>query len=238
LRLQGGLMILALGLASWAPAAPSAAPTPLAPAAPVVVQNTGVVAVPVLTALKLTLKDGQSAKLWLRSYDDLCLDAVNARGLVVKVPWREVQSLKADGMSADAALMQQYIHPDEPVEVSSLIGYRDPDAAFNAALWPGVALHGWGHRAGGDPDTFYNLAGGEFFSLVLMGFGLPEALGPDPNNETKSTSQAVSIAGGLIFVGTWVSDLWGASAAARQFNEKNGLALAPRGNGVELALRF
>lgn len=232
--------LLALALPACLGAQPSAAPTPLAPAAPVVVQNTGVVAVPVLTALRLTLKDGQSAKLWLRSYDDLSLDAVNARGLVIKVPWREVASVKSEGLNADVALMQQYVHPDEAAEVSTLIGYRDPDAAFSAALWPGVALHGWGHRQGGDPDTFYNLAGGEFFSLVLLGFGLPEALGPDVKNENKNTSQAVSAAGGLIFVSTWLCDLWGASGAARSFNEKNGLALLlqQRNDGLALALHF
>ena len=112
----------------------------------------------------------------------------------------------------------------------------DPDAAFKAAFWPGILLHGAGYREAGDTDTFVNLAGGEIFSAVLLGFGLAEALGPDIKDESKATSQSIAAAGGVIFVGTWLWDIAGASGAARKFNEKNGLSLSPKGDGAQVAL--
>jgi hypothetical protein len=71
--------------------------------------------------------------------------------------------------------------------------------------------------------------------VVLLAFGLSEALGPDVKDETKITSQSIAAAGGVIFLGTWLWDLAGAQAAARRYNTKLGLSLAPDA-GVRLAL--
>ncbi len=113
---------------------------------------------------------------------------------------------------------------------------RDPKAAFAAALWPGFFLHGWGHHVAGDQETFLNLAGGELFGVIMLTFGLSEALGPDIKGESKATSQSIAIAGGAIFATTWLWDLTRAGAAATRFNRENHLSLAPREGGAQVAL--
>jgi hypothetical protein len=116
---------------------------------------------------------------------------------------------------------------------------KSPSGALHAALWPGFIIHGAGYRAAGDDDAFLNLAGGEIFSVVLLGFGMNEAFGPGIPGETKITSQSIAVAGGVIFLGTWAWDLIGAGDAAREFNQKNGLTLrpglSPKG-GAQLAM--
>lgn len=114
---------------------------------------------------------------------------------------------------------------------------RDPGAAFKAALWPGVLLHGWGHHVAGDQETFLNLAGGELFGVIMLGFGLSEALGPDIKGESKATSQSIAIGGGVIFGVTWLWDVAGASSAAKRFNKEHNLSLLPLDGGAQLALR-
>lgn len=139
-------------------------------------------------------------------------------------------------VTAPAALLAQTPTPVATDTVAVLHKpAADPDAAFRAAFWPGILIHGWGYRTAGDSDTYVNLAGGEIFSAVLLGFGLAEALGPDIKDESKSTSQSIAAAGGVIFVATWLWDIAGASGAARKFNEKNGLSLLPRNGGAQLA---
>ncbi len=120
---------------------------------------------------------------------------------------------------------------------------KSPSGAFHAALWPGFIIHGAGYRAAGDDDAFLNLAGGEIFSVVLLGFGMNEAFGPGIPGETKITSQSIAVGGGIIFLGTWAWDLIGASGAARDFNQKNGLSLLPAftpqgGAQLAMALQF
>lgn len=123
----------------------------------------------------------------------------------------------------------------EPAAGAIQMSPKDPKAAFKAALWPDLLLHGWGHHVAGDQDTFLNLAGGELFGLVMLGFGLAEALGPDIKGESKATSQAIAMAGGAIFATTWIWDLVDAGAAARRFNQEHDLGLAPLDGGARLA---
>lgn len=113
---------------------------------------------------------------------------------------------------------------------------RSSHDAFVASLWPGVFLHGWGHHVAGDQDTFLNLAGGELFGVIMMGFGLSEALGPDIKDESKSTSQSIAIGGAAVFGVTWLWDVADAGAAAKRFNKEHNLSLAPLNGGAQLAL--
>jgi hypothetical protein len=183
----------------------------------------------------VTLKDGQAMTGLLKTYDELLLVVANARGKIFSLPWAEVASVSALSPSPDAALMQQYLRPG-PAEVVTLMAPKSPQEAWRRALWPGVLVHGAGYRAAGDNETFLNLAGGEIFSAVLLGFGLAEALGPGIPGETKITSESIAVGGGVIFLATWVWDLCGAPSAARDFNAKNDLALLPVQGGAELAL--
>ncbi len=189
-------------------------------------------------ALKLTvtLKDGQSMQGTLTKYDELTLDVANAQGTAFSIPWREVRSVTATEPSPDLGLMQQYIRP-EPMEVGSLISAKDPGRCVKAALWPGILIHGSGYRAAGDSETFLSLAGGELFSTVLIGFGLVQ-YGSDSESESKATSLSIAGAGGAIFALTWAWDIFGAASAARSFNTRNHLVLAPLGDGAQAALAF
>jgi hypothetical protein len=226
MRLAAVCLVLSLPLAlSGAPAAPDApqAPASGAPAAAPV-------------ELSLTLKDGQSTTCSLQTYDEISLVVSNAQGRSFSIPWGEVRAVSAIGSGPDAALMQQYLRPGD-TEVETLIAARSPEKAFKTALWPGVLIHGAGYRAAGDNEAFLNLAGGEIFSAVLLTFGLNEALGPGIPGQTKITSQSIAVGGGVIFLATWAWDLLGASAAARDFNAANHLALGG-GDGSQLALAY
>jgi hypothetical protein len=120
--------------------------------------------------------------------------------------------------------------------MSIKVSAKDPKDALRAAFWPGVLLHGWGHREAGDQDSFLNLAGGELFSVAMLSFGLAEALGPDIKDESKATSQAIAAAGAVVFGATWAWDILGAQAAARRYNARLSLGLAPQNGGARLAL--
>ena len=113
---------------------------------------------------------------------------------------------------------------------------RVPHDAFVASLWPGILLHGWGHHVAGDQETFLNLAGGELFGVIMLGFGASEALGPDIKDESKATSQSIAIAGAAIFGVTWLWDVVDAGAAAKRFNKEHNLSLLPLEGGAQLAL--
>jgi hypothetical protein len=147
---------------------------------------------------------------------------------VIAVP----QAVTGTAPAAPAAPVIQ----TETAPASIKLTAKDPREALKAAIWPGLLLHGWGHRAAGDQDTFLNLAGGELFSVVMLGFGLAEALGPDIKDETKSTSQSVAAAGAVFFAATWIWDLAGAQAAARRYNARLSLGLAPQDGAPQLAL--
>jgi hypothetical protein len=80
------------------------------------------------------------------------------------------------------------------------------------------------------------MAGGELFGVIMLGFGLSEALGPDIKGESKATSQSIAIGGGVIFGVTWLWDVVGAGAAATRFNKEHNLSLLPLDGGAQLAL--
>lgn len=206
----------------------TALPTPAPPSA-------GSGQAPIL--LQVRLKDGQSAELKLLHYDSVFLSAVNAKGTKFDLPWNEVASLSSADAGPDLALMQGHLTP-EASPVGSQIALRQPGTAFTQALWPGFLLHGAGHRYAGDQDTFFSLAGGELFGLVVGGFGLSELLGPEKTGESKDTALALASAGGIIFGLTWLWDLGFAPGAATKFNQAKGLALQPLPTGAQLAYRF
>lgn len=114
----------------------------------------------------------------------------------------------------------------------------DPGVARKQALWPGILLHGAGHRYAQDNDTFYSLVGGELFSLLVGGFGAHELFGPEKKGEHKSMATTLAVTGAVLFVGTWAWDIAFAPGKARAFNQERGLSLAPRLDGTALSWRF
>ncbi len=126
--------------------------------------------------------------------------------------------------------------PTEAPAATVKVYTRVPKDAFVASLWPGVFVHGWGHHVAGDQESFLNLAGGELFGCIMLGFGLSEALGPDIKDESKSTSQSIAVAGGAIFAVTWLWDVADAGSAATRFNKEHNLTLSPLPGGAQLAL--
>jgi hypothetical protein len=126
----------------------------------------------------------------------------------------------------------------ESAALSIRLEKKDPGAALKKAFWPGILIHGWGHREAGDYGTFTNLAGAELFGAVVLGFGLAEYLGPEIPGENKGTSQSIALGGGAIMLTSWLWDVVGAPGAARQYNADHGLTLIPRSNGLQVALRF
>lgn len=230
------LLILALALAApltakakKAPAHAALTPAPMPAATP------AATAVP--AEITVTMKDGQQAHLKMLRYDSVFLSTVNAKGTALDLPWVEIAKVDGDAAGADLALMRGHI-TDEPSPVNSVMAPRDPGKAFAQALWPGILLHGSGLRYAGDQDSFVSLAGGELFGVVVGTFGLYEVLGPDIVGESKTTANALTIAGGTIFAVTWIWDLAMAPGAARRFNDSKGLALLPRQDGLQLSYKF
>jgi hypothetical protein len=221
------LVLCALGSALGAEAAPLSA-TAQAPAdeAPA---PTGHV--------RVRLKDGQVLDALLQHSDKYFLSVNNAKGTHFDIPWSEVEALDSADLGAELAPLRANIKAG-PAEVSSLVEPRRGGTAFQRALWPGILLHGAGHRYAGDSDAFVSLAGGELFGVVVGGFGLSELLGEGKAGESKDTALALSVGGGAIFGLTWLYDLAFAPGAARKFNEAKGLSLQPRLNGLQLAYRF
>lgn len=188
-------------------------------------------------ALSITLKDGQQLQGNLLKYDDYFLSVKNRRGTSFDLPWVEVQSVDSSALSADLPLMRGRL-TSASSPVNSLVQARDPSTALSRALWPGILLHGAGHRYAGDYDRFVSLAGAELFGVVVGGFGANEYFGPGKDGEHKDTALALTVGGGVIFGVTWLWDLAFSPGAARKFNEAHGLALLPAPNGAQLALSF
>ena len=235
------LLILALGLPALVAAAPA---TPGKAAKKSGVVSAAPVAPTVATAqptpasrLSVTLKDGQQADVTLRRYDSVFLTVLNAQGTAFDLPWVEVASIGGSEADPDLLLMRGHLDRSS-VTVSSQLAAKQPRKAFSQALWPGILLHGAGHRYAGDQDAFFSLAGGELFGLVVGGFGLSEVLGPEKTGESKSTAIGLAASGGAIFALTWLWDLGFAPGAARKFNQAHGLALQPLPNGAQLAYHF
>lgn len=195
------------------------------------------VAAPLGTSVNVTLKDGQTAGLTLVTYDSFFLTAVNAKGTRFDIPWTEVAGVDAPGAGADLALMRGHITPD-PTPVSSVIEPRVPLTAFYRACWPGVLLHGAGFSYAGSNDTFVDLAGAEFFGVVVGAFGAYLEYYPNSSDSSKTVPQVLTIAGAAIFVGTWLWDLSFSYHAARITNERKGLALEPAPGGAQLSYLF
>jgi hypothetical protein len=185
----------------------------------------------------VTLKDGQALDARLLKYDAYFLSIANSRGTAFDLPWAEVAALDSEELAADLPLLRGRITA-EASPVGSIIEARQPRRALAKAFWPGLLLHGSGHRYAGDQDTFVSLAGAELFGVVVGAFGVAELLGPGKPGEHKETAQALSIAGGSIFALTWAWDLLFAPGAARRYNEGKGLALQAAPGGAQLALRF
>jgi hypothetical protein len=217
-----GRSAVAKAKAKPAPAAASPAPAP-APAEP--------------RQVHVALKDGQVLDGKLTQSDAYFMTVLNARGTRFDLPWSEIASVDGPDLGLDAVALRGHLSA-EPTAVTSLVEPRSGMKALGQALWPGVLVHGWGHRYAGDNDTFVSLVGGEIFAVVIGGFGLNEVLGPSKEGETKDTAVALSVAGGAIFGLTWLWDLAFSPHAAAQFNDKKGLALEPTPTGAQLAYRF
>lgn len=188
--------------------------------------------------LRVTLKDGQAMDAVLGKYDDYFLTVSNSLGKNFDLPWAEVAAVDSSDLSADLPLLRGRI-TREPSPVGSVIAAKNPSTALAKAFWPGILLHGSGHRYAGDNDTFLSLAGAELFGVVVGGFGATELLGPTRVGEHKDTALALAVGGGAIFGLTWLWDLAFAPGAARKFNQAKGLALEPAKNGgAQIALRF
>lgn len=181
---------------------------------------------PALHADVLTLKDGQSATGEVASMDQYFLDFKNAQGTLFHLPWAEVRGVSHTATTR--SWLEDNLITPYPAEVASRIEAASPVEAQKASLWPGLALHGWGHRAAGDTDRFYALAGAEAFGLLMGGFGIGELAGDDKPGETKITAQTLAVAGVGMFVGSFLYDVVFAPRAAEQLNAAAGLAPAPR----------
>jgi hypothetical protein len=213
--------------AKAAPAAP-AAPTPEATPQPT----------PVVFVIHL--KDRQSAKLTLLSYDRFFVSASNAKGTRFDIPWVEIAGVDSldPGLDAEMALMRGNITP-ERAAVSSVVEPRIPGTALKRALlWPGIIVHGSGYRYAGDNDAFVSLAGAEFFGLLVGAFGGYLQAYPDGSDTTKSVPQDLVAAGVTIFAVTWIVDIAFSPSAARSLDEQKGLALEPLPQGAQLAYHF
>jgi|GEM_PF-4366163 hypothetical protein len=103
----------------------------------------------------------------------------------------------------------------------------DPAAIQAQALWPGLALHGYGHLKAGDDDMGYSLMGAEVFGLLVGGLGVADWASPDSKSEDTLTLQAVALGGLALFVGSWAYDLIVAPRLAEGLNTEKGLAPAP-----------
>lgn len=186
---------------------------------------------------KVTLKDGQSMKGEVLSYDAFFLVVAQAGGRKFDLPWREIAEVTLEEFSGDDAMMRQYLTP-ERVAVASVIQPRDPGAALAKAFWPGVLLHGYGHKQAGESEVFFSLAGAGIFGGLMGGFGLARALDAGVSESDKELARYLAWGGGAIFTISWLWDLSFAASAARKFNAKHGLAIAPAPGGVALGTRL
>jgi hypothetical protein len=190
---------------------------------------------------KVTLKDGQQAEGKIRGYDSFFLEFESKNATKFHIPWIEVSDLAPAEFSGDSALMRQYLKTDQ-VEVQTFIQAKNPHDVRMIAAWPGFMLHGSGYRAAGDNDSFLSLAGLELFGVGIGLFGLGQSTDTAASASDQSVSQGLMIAGGSIFLITWVWDLVGSGYAAESFNSQHGLSLsfAPtlQGNLMTAQLRF
>jgi hypothetical protein len=225
-------LMVSLGLASAglkAAAAPATAPTAVPAAAP-----SG-------AAITVTLKDGQRADLFLKSYDNFFLTALNSVGTRFDLPWSDVAAVDSTQAGADLALMRGKI-TDEPATTEVLVEPRSRGTAVVRALWPGVLIHGAGFDYAGDKGIFYDLAGAEVFGIAVAALG--GYLDAYPNTEdsgrnTPSGGQDLIIGGAAVFGVSWLWDICFSPGAASDTNAAKGLALEPASNGgAQLAYHF
>jgi hypothetical protein len=182
-----------------------------------------------LQADTVTLKDGQAVSGQIQGYDQYFLDVKSSNGHLFHLPWAEVGAVSrtagADG-EWDNWLQATFIS-DTPAEVGTIVTPKDPSAAFKASLWPGVLIHGMGHREAGDTDRFYALLGAESFGLLVGAFGAAELFADAKPGETKSTAQILTWSGVGMFTLSWAWDMAFSYSAAERFNKDRGLSLAP-----------
>ena len=188
--------------------------------------------------ITVTLKDGQSARVDLLSYDDFFLSVKNAVGTRFNLPWPEVAAVDGPAaMGGDLALMRGHLSAD-PHAVETVLEPRHPSVAFEKALWPGVLLHGWGFHYAGDQGMFANLAGAEAFGVVLGAFGTYLQYFPNSSDTSLTVPKALTAAGIAIFGLTWAWDLAFSPHAAAVLDRAHGLSLEPAPGGAALAYHF
>lgn len=230
------LVLLALCLPGALAAAPkkhkpAAKPAASAPAAPVIAQ------VGVGAQVKLAMKDSRQIVGKVKGYDSVFLDVIEAQDKVESLGWVNIAAITTEDSGVDlTTLRARLTQEDMPAQV--WVKPLDPTRAFTSALWPGIIVHGWGHRYAQDQDTFYTLVGAEIFGLIVQGFAVGEIAGPDVAGETKDTAWSLFYGGGAVVGVTWLWDMAFAPGTARQFNHDKGLSLLPTPTGVQLAYHF
>ena len=193
---------------------------------------------PALSADMVQLKDGQKAEGKIDSFDDYILKFTPEGGKQILIPWDEVAEIGESEITGASALFEGKLKPDD-VQVTTLLEPLDPGKAFGKALFPGLLIHGWGHRYANDNDTFYSLAGAQLFSMLLVAGVVGNELTQDAaTTDDKSFSNYFLVGGAVIFAGTWIWYMAFAGSAAKKFNKEKGLALVPHPQGVMLGLRM
>jgi hypothetical protein len=220
------VLLSALGLASAGLKADAAAQTP--------------VPAPSGAVITVTLKDGQTAQLLLKSYDNFFLTAFNAKGTRFDLPWSDIAAVDSSQENgADLALMRGKI-TDEPAQVDLVVEPRLPGTALARSLWPGILVHGAGFDYAGDKSSFYDLVGAESFGVVLAAIGAYQLAYPNTEDTNKTAADDLTIAGAAVFVVSWLWDIAFSPGAAAALDANKGLALAPalQGRGAQLAYNF
>jgi hypothetical protein len=174
----------------------------------------------------VVLKDGQTLDCDIKGHDRYSLDVQSRKGVLFHIPWEEIKSVTHSTTAVPADAEQSHLTSGQ-AEVTSRVAAIPPEYAFDKALWPGVLIHGWGHHIAHDEERYYGLLAAEVSGVVIAGFGVPEMFSTDKPSESRITSQTLSIAGGTLFLLSWLGDLAFAESAARSFNAAHNLALAP-----------
>jgi len=242
-------LVFALGLAAAGLEADAAAPamvsttvSTVAPAmVPTVLQTMVPSAPPTGVAITVTLKDGQRADLFLKSYDNFFLSASNSMGTRFDLPWSEVAAVDSAQDGSDLAMMRGKI-TDEPATVDLVVEPRSPRVAVMRALgWPGILVHGSGFDYAGDKVAYYDLAGAEVFGVAVATMGAYLDAYPNTEDTGKSTptvAQDLIIGGAAVFGVTWLWDICFSPGAASSLDQSKGLSFAPSPRGAQFAYRF
>ena len=118
-------------------------------------------------------------------------------------------------------LLAQQMEDSIRVHTLDSLKLKDPNMAILYAVIPGVVIHGSGHFYAGKTKTGVVLLGSELVGGTIFYVGaLDKAFSQSKGGKLGIYGDIFIAFGGVLFVGSWIYDLFGAPRAVQRENQE------------------